>query len=84
MTSRLQSQQVSCADVFSDGLYIVISIYSGHFGDLHLVPSLARVRNSESLFQSNVCNIFLDRDLAAVRIIGVSVIAGCPQGESWL
>jgi len=23
-------------------------------------------------------------DLAAVRIIGVSVIAGCPQGESWL
>ena len=25
-----------------------------------------------------------DRDLAAVRIIGVSVIAGCPQGESWL
>ena len=23
-------------------------------------------------------------DLAAVRIIGVSVIATCPQGESWL
>ena len=28
------------------------------------------------------CNLFMARDLAAVRIIGVSGIAGCPQGES--
>ena len=57
--------------------------YSGHCRDLKLVSSLARVRNSESLFQSIICNFFTG-DLAAVRIIGVSIIAGCPQGESWL
>ena len=47
---------------------------------------LARVRNSGSLFQSNVCTQYFifARDLVAVRIIGVSVIAGCPQGESQL
>ena len=33
--------------------------------DLELVSSLARVRNSEILFQSNVCNA---GDLAAVRV----------------
>jgi len=60
----------------------VNSLYCGHCGDLELVSSLARVRNSGSLFQSNVCNLFLPGNLAAVRIIGVSVIAGCPQGES--
>ena len=43
-----------------------------HCRDLELVSSLARVRNSESLFQS------------IVRIIGVSIIAGCPQCKSWL
>ena len=47
------------------------------------MSSLARlIRNGESLCQTNVCNIFFAGDLAAVRIIGVSVIAGCPQGES--
>ena len=35
-----------------------------------LVSSLARVRNSESLLQSNFCNLFFAGDLAAVRIIG--------------
>ena len=43
-----------------------------------------RVRISGSLFQSNICNSFLHWDLAVVRIIGVFVIAVCPQGESWL
>ena len=33
----------------------VTSLYSGHCRDLELVSSLARVRNSGSLFQSNVC-----------------------------
>ena len=33
----------------------VSSLYSGHCGDLELVSSLARVRKSGSLFQSNVC-----------------------------
>ena len=37
----------------------VNSLYCGHCGDLELVSSLARVRNSEGLFQSNVCNLFL-------------------------
>ena len=54
---------------------IVNSIYSGHCRDLELVSSLARVRNS-------VKHLFLTAELAAARIIGVSVIAGCPQGES--
>ena len=51
-----------------------------------LESMLARVRNSGSLFQSNVCTQYFifARDLVAVRIIGVSVIAGCPQGESQL
>ena len=36
----------------------VNSLYSGHRRDLKLVSSLARVRNSGNLFQSNVCNLF--------------------------
>ena len=53
---------------------------------LELVFSLARVRNSGSLFQSKVCTQYFifAWDLVAVRIIGVSVIAGCLQGESQL
>ena len=60
----------------------VNSLYSGDCRDLELVSSLASVRNSGSLFQSNVCNLFLAGILATVRIIGESVIAVCPQGES--
>ena len=37
----------------------VNSLYSGHCRDLEVVSSLVRVRNSGSLFQSNVCNLFL-------------------------
>ena len=36
----------------------VTSLYSGHRRDFELVSSLARAHSSESLFQSNVCNIF--------------------------
>ena len=36
----------------------VNSLYSRHSRDLELMSSLARVLNSGSLFQSNVCNIF--------------------------
>ena len=39
---------------------------------------LVSIRNGGSLFHSNICNSFL------LGIIGVSFIAGCPQGESWL
>ena len=41
----------------------------------------ARVRNSWSSFQSNLCIFFFSWDLAAVCIMGVSVIVGCPQCE---
>ena len=37
----------------------VNSLYCGHCRDLELVSSLAGVRNSESLFQSNICSLFL-------------------------
>ena len=41
--------------------------------DLELVSSLVRVRDSGSLFQSNVCTeLIFARDLRAVRYIGVS------------
>ena len=62
-------------------LNTVNSLYSGQCRGLELVSLLARVRKSESLFQSILCNFFTG-DLVAVRIIGVSIIAGCPQGES--
>ena len=39
----------------------VNSLYTGPSRDLELVSSLARVRNSGSSFQSNVCKIFLPR-----------------------
>ena len=47
------------------------ALYSGHCRDLKLVSSLATVCNSGSLFKSNVCNLFLPGNLAAVHIIGV-------------
>ena len=57
----------------------VNSLHSGHYGDLQLVSSLARVRNNGSLFQSNIYNIIITDnlfifalDLAAVCIIRVS------------
>ena len=50
------------------------------------MSSLVRVRNNGILFQSNFCNIiqFFAWDSDALRIIRVSVTAGCPQGESLL
>ena len=42
------------------------------------MSSLARVPNSGSLFQSNVCNLFL----TGIYLLSVlSGVAGCPQGE---
>ena len=39
-----------------------------------IADTVARVRNNGSFSQSNVCSLFL-RNFAAVRVIGVSVIA---------
>ena len=52
---------VSCITVFIVSLNAntVNSLYSGHCRDLESMSSLARVRNSGSLFQSSFCNLFL-------------------------
>ena len=47
-----------------------------------LVSLLVRVHYSRNLFHSNVCNFYFARDLAALHIIGMSVIARCLQGKS--
>ena len=64
----------------------VNSLYSGHCWDLKLVSSVARVRNSGSLFQSNVCNLFLPRIylLSARRELTVVIFSshGCMVLES--
>ena len=63
-------------------------LYSGHCRDLEFVSSLTRVRNSGVFllllffFSQTSVFFFLANDLVAVRIIGVSVIARCPQGKS--
>lgn len=62
---------------------LVNFLYGGHFGDLDLVSSLTSLRNSGILFQSNFF-LFLPGFLATIGFIGVSVIAGCPQGENEL
>ena len=54
----------------------VNSLYSGHLSDLDLVPSIARARNRGSLFQSNI------RDLFLPVIWLLSILSGCPLGES--
>ena len=38
---------------------MVNSLYNGHNGDLELMSSLPSVHNCKSLFQSNICNLFL-------------------------
>ena len=46
-----------------DLIQIIITADSfsrGHCTDFELVSSLARVRNSRSLFQSNISNVFLE------------------------
>ena len=60
----------------------VNSPYSDYCRDLQLMSSLARVCNGGSLYHLNICHLIFAWDLAAIRIIGVSVIAGCPQCES--
>ena len=76
---RLSGGQRRCACFQIRQKYITVnSLYSGHCRDLELVSSVARVRNNGSLFRTNVCNLFLP------RIYLLSVLSGCPQGESWL
>ena len=40
----------------------VNSLYSGHCRDLELLSSLARVRYGGNLFQSNICNLWEERE----------------------
>ena len=69
---------ISIVNVFIEKENTVKSLYCVHPPDGELVSLIARVRNGGNLFQSNVCNLFFARDLAAVRILGVSVMARCP------
>jgi len=60
--------------------YTVNSRYYGHHRVQHLMSVIERVRNSGSCFQQ-----FLSfRTSALICNNGVSVIATCPQGGSWL
>ena len=57
----------------------------GHCRDLESVSSLSRVHNSGNLFQSIICKLFSLRIyIVDVPMIGLSVVAGCPQGENRL
>ena len=72
ISARLGEDWASCAR------NTVNSLYSGQCSsvvwcsNLKLVSFVARVRNSGSLFQSNVCNLFLP------GIYLLSVLSGCP------
>ena len=57
----------------------------GHCRDLESVSSICRVHNSGNLFQSIICKTFSPGIyIVDVPVIGLSVIAGCPQGENRL
>ena len=56
---------------------LAIPFIADTLGTLTYLPSLARARNGGSLFQSNI------RDLFLPGIWPLSILSGCPQGESW-
>ena len=60
----------------------VNSPYTGYCRVLESMSSLPRVYSGGSLYQSNFRKFIFAWDLAAVCIIGVSIIAGGPQGDS--
>ena len=81
-------------------LNTVNSLYSGQYRDLDLVSLSARARNSESLFQSILCNFFTG-DLAAflfyrgvhnsevssrrkLTVTADGVVWNCTMGLLWL
>ena len=72
------SQQTQKTNKQTNKRCTVNFLYSGHLSDLELVSSIARARNGGSLFQSNI------RDLFLPRIWLLSILSGCPLGESWL
>ena len=73
---------------FPEAVNTVNSLYSGHCRDLKLVSSVARVRNSGSLFQSNVCNFFCPEFICCpyyrgVRYSGVSARRELTVFKNW-
>ena len=73
---------------FPETVNTVNSLYSGHFRVLKLVSSVARVRNSRSLFQSNVCNFFCPEFICCpyyrgVRYSGVSARRELTVFKNW-
>ena len=73
---------------FPETVNTVNFLYSGHCRDLKLVSSVARVRNSGSLFQSNVCNFFCPEFICCpyyrgVRYSGVSARRELTVFKNW-
>ena len=73
---------------FPETVNTVNSLYSGQFRVLKLVSSVARVRNSGSLFQSNVCNFFCPEFICCpyyrgVRYSGVSARRELTVFKNW-
>ena len=68
--------------LFEAGRLLTFSaLRMGTYSRWALIRGSALIRIN-TVFKLNVCNFFFSWDLAAVRVIGVSVIARCPQGES--
>ena len=55
---KMANLKANTKTLFLNLPYSVNCLYSGHCRDLELMSSLARVRNSGNLFQSNICNLF--------------------------
>ena len=61
------------------------SLNRGHCRDLESVSSLSRVHNSGNKFHSIIYKLFSPGIyIVDVPMIGLAVIAGCPQGENRL
>ena len=68
--------------LFEAGRLLTFSaLRMGAYSRWALIRGSALIRIN-TVFQPNVCNFFFSWDLAAVLVIGVSVIARCPQGEN--
>ena len=76
------SQVISGGKLHSTCINVLVHFLQRVFCSL-LFNSLWDLLSLKGLISVSVCSVFIfARDLAAVRIIGASVIARCPQGEN--
>ena len=67
--------------LFEGGRLLTFSAFRmGAYPRWALIRGSALIRTN-TVLKPNVCNFFFSWDLAAVRIIGVSVIARCPHAR---